>query len=101
VKEAITFHKYALPIFTLICVLIWLSGCSYNWSGAKKGDWVLVTDGFYEGKTGVAEGYHEWLTPCQYKIDVKFYDERHPYSAFISSCDLRVINDLKKRGIYE
>lgn len=33
-KEAINFHKYALPIFTLICILIWLTACS----GPKHGD---------------------------------------------------------------
>ena len=27
-KEAINFHKIALPIFALVCILISLSGCS-------------------------------------------------------------------------
>ena len=41
-KEAITFHKYALPIFALACVLIWMTGCgpavepSYESDSYKK-----------------------------------------------------------------
>ena len=35
-KEAITFHKYALPIFTLICILIFLTACSPPKTGDIK-----------------------------------------------------------------
>lgn len=77
-----------------ICVLmLFLSGCSYNWSGAKYGDKVKVTDGFYEGCVGHVTSHFTWVGPCQYDFLVKFTECPNglPSDTYVSTCDMKVL----------
>lgn len=76
-------------LFMILCFTN--MGCSYNWSGAKIGDTVIVTDGFFKGCIGVAADFHTWVGPCQYQIYVEFFDGPCKGSSrYVSSCDLKV-----------
>lgn len=78
-------------ILVLVCLMS--AGCSSNWSGAKFGDKVRVTSGFYKGCIGVAKEVSEGFFPCQFTKSVNFHEGNCSGVAreWVSSCDLEVV----------
>lgn len=78
----------------LLIISLFLTGCSYNFSGAKIGNFVIVKSGPLENCVGKVEDYFTWIGPCQFDLLVNFETDASCSiigKKYISSCDLRVM----------